>query len=189
MNPFLNRVETRLATGLATVMVLACALAPGPLHALQGDRDEPISIEADQAERNESKGTTTYSGKVVMQQGSMKIKADKVVIYSDKDKVTQIVATGKPAHYEQKPSVDESIVVAQANTLEYQIQEESLHLIDNAFLEQEGTNLSGNRIDYDVRKSVVKAGGENKTNQRVRMIINPKALNRDDKPAGENKKP
>jgi lipopolysaccharide export system protein LptA len=112
----------------------------------------------------------------------MKINADKVIIYSSKEKVTHIVATGKPVHYEQKPSEKQSLVIAQANTLEYQIQEEALHLIDSAFLEQEGTNLSGSRIDYDVKNSVVKAGGENKNRERVRMIINPKVLNTDDKP-------
>ncbi len=168
---------------------LLMVLAPWPAQALQTDRSEPIAIESDEAERDDSKGTTTYAGRVVMQQGSMKITADKVVIYSDKDKVTQIVATGKPARYEQQPSAGAAVVVAQANTLEYQLQDESLHLIENAFLEQEGTNLSGNRIDYDVRKSLVKAGGESKTHERVRMIINPKVLNRDDKPAGDKPTP
>jgi lipopolysaccharide export system protein LptA len=152
------------------------------LWALQSDRSEPISIESDTAERDETKGTTTYAGAVLMRQGGMKINADKVIIYSSKEKVTHIVATGKPVHYEQKPSEKQSLVIAQANTLEYQIQEEALHLIDSAFLEQEGTNLSGSRIDYDVKNSVVKAGGENKNRERVRMIINPKVLNTDDKP-------
>lgn len=159
--------------------LIGLLLCAGSVCALQTDRSEPISIEADTAERDEAKGTTTYSGAVLMQQGSMKINADKVVIYSSKDKVSHIVATGKPVHYEQKPSEKQSVVIAQANTLEYQIQDESLHLIDSAFLEQEGTNLSGNRIDYDVKNSVVKAGGEAKSKERVRMIINPKVLNTD----------
>lgn len=156
-------------------------LCSAQVWALQGDRSEPISIESDTAERDETKGTTTYAGAVIMQQGSMKINADKVIIYSNKEKVTHIIATGKPVHYEQKPSEKQSLVIAQANTLEYQIQDESLHLIDSAFLEQEGTNLSGNRIDYDVKNSVVKAGGETKNRERVRMVINPKVLNTDDK--------
>jgi lipopolysaccharide export system protein LptA len=163
--------------------LLVCA---GSVCALQSDRSEPISIEADTAERDEAKGTTTYSGAVLMQQGSMKINADKVVIYSTKDKVSHIVATGRPVHYEQKPSEKQALVIAQANTLEYQIQDESLHLIDSAFLEQEGTNLSGNRIDYDVKNSVVKAGGEAKNKERVRMIINPKVLNTDPKTDGKS---
>ncbi|MEY4590995.1 MAG: lipopolysaccharide transport periplasmic protein LptA [Pseudomonadota bacterium] len=164
--------------------ILACLLCSSAhLWALQSDRGEPINIEADTAERDESKGTTTYAGAVLMKQGSMKINADKVIIYSTKEKVTHIIATGRPVHYEQKPSEKQALVIAQANTLEYQIQEESLHLIESAFLEQEGTNLSGNRIDYDVKNSVVKAGGESKNRERVRMVINPKVLNTDDKPA------
>jgi lipopolysaccharide export system protein LptA len=169
-----------------STLLLAIALNSSA-HALQADRNEPISIDCDTAERDEAKGTTTYAGSVVMQQGSMKINADKVVVYSTKDKVTHIIATGKPARYEQKPSATEAVVVAQANTLEYQVQDQSLHLIESAFLEQEGTNLTGNRIDYDVRNSVVKAGSESKNRERVRMVINPKMLGGDDKPQPGNK--
>ena len=66
-----------------TCLLLCC----GQVWALQGDRAEPISIESDTAERDETKGTTTYAGAVIMQQGSMKINADKVIIYSNKEKV------------------------------------------------------------------------------------------------------
>jgi len=40
-------------------------------------------------------------------------------------------------------------------------------------LSQAGTSLSSKRIDYDVKRSVVKAGGNESTNERVRMVIPP----------------
>lgn len=147
---------------------------------LSADRNQSITIMSDSAERDEQKGTTTYSGNVVMQQGSMRIDAEKVVIYNDKNKVTQIVASGAPARYQQKPSAKEGLVVAEANRLEYNIAQETLHLIDRAFLEQEGTSLSGNRIDYDVKRSVVKAGGDVQQNERVRMVIPARSLKQDE---------
>lgn len=186
MNPFSKcfwGAAARFAAGAAFWGLMAVGA-----QALPSDRSEPISLEADEAERDDVKGTTRYSGNVVMQQGSMKINADQIVIYSEKDKVTKIAATGKPARYEQKPTAETAVVVAQANTLEYSLLDESLHLVEKAFLEQEGTSLSGNRIDYDVKKSVVKAGGETKTHERVRMIINPKVLEQDAKPTAEKPK-
>ena len=91
-----------------------------------------------------------------------------------------MIAHGSPAQYQQQPSTQEGKVIARANTLEYRIAEESLHLIDGASLQQEGTSLKGSRIEYDVRQSVVKASGSNQRNERVQMVIPPKALRRDD---------
>lgn len=147
--------------------------------ALQSDRRQPITIDANTAERDEIAGTTTYSGNVQMAQGSMRIDADEIIIHNTKNKVTKIVARGKPAQYQQKPNEKEGKVIAKAHILEYRIAQETLRLIKSASLQQEGTSLSGNRIEYDVRKSVVKASGSNEQQERVRMVIPPKALRSD----------
>lgn len=169
-------LSNRLALTLG-VILMSCTLTA---FGLSEDRNQSITIMSDSAERDEQKGTTTYSGNVIMQQGSMRIDAERVVIYNDKNKVTQIVASGAPARYQQKPSAKEGLVVAEANRLEYNIAQETLHLIDGAFLEQEGTSLSGNRIDYDVKRSVVKAGGDVQQNERVKMVIPARSLKQDE---------
>lgn len=171
MSQFMTLRHLSLVAGLTLGL-----LAGQSVLALSSDRHQSIIIHSDSAERDETKGTTTYSGNVVMQQGSMRIEADEVVIVNDKSKVTQIVATGKPARYQQQPSEGEGPVVAQANRLEYNIAQDTLHLIDSALLQQEGTSLSGNRIDYDVKKSVVKAGGDANQNERVKMVIPARSL-------------
>lgn len=158
-------------------LLMSCCM---PVFGLASDRSQSITIMSDTAERDEQKGTTTYAGNVVMQQGSMRIDATKVVIYNDKNKVTKIIASGAPARYQQKPSAREGLVVAEALRLEYNIAQETLHLIEAAFLQQEGTSLSGNRIDYDVKQSVVKAGGDEQQNQRVKMVIPARSLKQDE---------
>lgn len=161
---------------LATTLSFSALGLSTPALSLQSDRNQPITIDANTAERDELAGTTTYAGNVEMAQGSMRINADKIVIYNTKDKVTKIIARGKPAAYQQKPNATEGKVIARANVLEYQIDKETLRLLEGASLQQEGTSLSGNTIEYDVRRSVVKAGSDAKQNQRVRMVIPPKAL-------------
>lgn len=168
-----NRLGLMLTVALTTPVVCV---------ALPSDREQPIEISADSAERDEAEGTTTYAGGVVMEQGSMRIDAHKVVIYNDRNKVTKIVAEGEPARYQQQPNQGDGLVVAEAKRLEYNISEEALHLIESASLKQEGTSLSGNRIDYDVRKAVVKAGSDAAQTERVRMVIPPRVFRYDDEP-------
>lgn len=149
--------------------------------ALPSDRDQPISYQADRAERDNQRGTTTLEGSVIMKRGSIRIEAERVVIEDQDNKINLITATGTPARYRQIPSEGAEPIIASAQTIEYRLGEQTLHLIDNASLVQGGSSLTGNRIDYDVRQAVVTAGSDelNKT-ERVHMVIPVKALQSSD---------
>ncbi len=165
----------------AIALASALLALAGPALALPSDRDQPISYQADRAERDNQLGTTTLEGSVIMQRGSIRIEADRVVIEDENNKINLIIATGKPARYRQIPSEGAEPIIASAHTIEYRLGEQTLHLIDNASLVQGGSSLTGNRIDYDVRQAVVTAGSDqlNKT-ERVHMIIPAKALQSSD---------
>jgi lipopolysaccharide export system protein LptA len=47
--------------------------------ALPSDRNQPISLVADRATYNDKTGITTYTGNVVIEQGTMKLQADSIV--------------------------------------------------------------------------------------------------------------
>lgn len=114
-----------------------------------------------------------------MQQGSMSIKADKIIIHGNIDHADKVIAIGKPAQFQQTPEIGAEPVQARATELEYEVNSKSLLLKGDAFLNQEGTSLSGNRIEYDVQHSIVKAGSTTESNdkeKRVKMIIPPKLL-------------
>lgn len=149
------------------------------VFALPDDAEQDLLLESESLEYNEGKGTITYSGSVVMQQGSMLIKANRVVIHGNINQATKVTANGEPAHFEQTPEIDAIPVTAQANRLEYKVSDKSLLLQGDASLHQEGTSLSGNLIEYDVKNSVVRAKSNDQHSnekQRVRMIIPPKVL-------------
>lgn len=159
-------------------LMLLLPLAPTSLHALPSDREQPIHIQSDTAERNEKKGTTVYRGDVQMDQGTLQIKADKVVIHSVDNQVNMIIATGKPARYHQKPEANKPAVKASGNTIEYLVSEEKLRLIKNASLIQnDGTTMTGERINYDMKGAVVKAAGQSNSTRpkRIHMVIPPKS--------------
>lgn len=165
---------------LATSVLLSLILGgfSTTLLALESDREQPIHISSDTAERNEKKGITTYSGAVQMDQGTMRIKADKVVIYSVNNEISRVVATGDRAEYQQIPAPNKQLVIAKGKTIEYLLDTEKLYISENASLRQgDGTTLTGKKIDYDMKTSVVKAQGNKSTTNpdRIHMTIPPKS--------------
>lgn len=142
-------------------------------YALPNDRQQPIKIESDRAEQNEKKGTTIYEGSVVIRQGSIKINADKVTVFSETDKVDRIVCVGKPAHYQQRPNPEDGLVLASAKTIKYYLVNDKIALLKNASLEQNGTVITGEKIDYDLKAEVVKATSGRNAPERIKMVIPP----------------
>lgn len=165
----------KFATALTFALLTGAFSAT--VAALASDKEQPIHISSDRAERNDKQGLTTYSGAVQMDQGSLRILADKVVIHSVDNQVSKIIATGKPAHYQQQASIEQQLVIATGNTIEYLIDGEKIHLIDNASLRQDdGTTMTGKRINYDIKESVVKAEGNSNNTadnkpDRIHMVI------------------
>ncbi|PCK09522.1 MAG: lipopolysaccharide transport periplasmic protein LptA [Alteromonadaceae bacterium] len=147
--------------------------------ALKTDSQQSVKINAGNTEFDIRTGTTTFSGEVIMQQGSMQISADTLITYGKLNNTTKIIATGRPARFTQIPAVDAAPVVAIANRIEYHVDKKTLSLIDNASLDQDGVSLSGKKIEYDVSRAIVKAGDNVKAgaqSDRIRMIIPAKTL-------------
>lgn len=164
----------RLANYRLGLIAFFLSIIPGALvYGLPNDRHQPIHIESNQAERNEKLGTTIYQGKVIIRQGTILIRADKVTVFSDQQGVKKIVCLGQPAHYQQLPKIDSTLVLASGNTIEYHPTIDQIQLIDNASLEQDGTIITGERIDYDVTAEVLKAKSDNTGKTRIQMVIPP----------------
>lgn len=159
------------------LLLLLASLGSMTAQALPGDREQPIRIQSDTAERNEKSGETTYRGQVEMTQGSLRIEADSITIHSNDKKVTHIIAMGNPAHYQQQPEADKAMVKATGNTIKYFVDTEKLHLIEQASIDQDGAIMKGERIDYDIQSALLKAGETNKPT-RVEMVIPAATLNR-----------
>lgn len=157
-----------MLTKLILLLSIACNCTLS--YALPTDRQQPIKIESDRAEQDEKKGTTTYEGSVVIIQGTIKINADKVTVFSDTNQVDKIVCVGNPAHYQQRPNAEDGLVLASAKTIQYYLANDKIKLLKNASLEQNGSVITGEKIDYDLKAEVVKATANK---ERVHMLIPP----------------
>ncbi len=144
--------------------------------ALPEDRNQPIHVASDRAQRDDNRGITTYEGGVEIIQGTLKILADKVTIYTKKEGVSKIIAVGKPAHYQQIPEHTKPMVVARATKIEYYVDKEFIKLFKNAFIKQQGSSLEGQQIDYNIATAIINANSQNANSKddRVRTIIEPK---------------
>ncbi len=166
---------------LTAIVVLSAAIPLSLAFALPSDRKQPISIESDRAQRNDKTGLTIYQGAVNIVQGTIHIKADKVTVQAIGNKVSMIVSTGTPAHYQQQPEPDGGLITARANTIEYHLDKDVITLIKNASLSQDGSTLKGDRINYDLKKELVEAHGDITGKQRIQMIIPPSQQQKDGK--------
>jgi len=172
------------------VLVLFGVLTAHTAYALPGDKEQAIHISADQAVRDEKQGLTTYSGNVVFIQGSMHISADKVTVFQSQEGRGKIVAVGQPARMRQKPEVDKEMVHARANTIEYFEDEDRVRLQSNARIQQGGSTVTGNTIDYYIAEQLVKADSDRAVeNSRVQVVLPPSTLKKSEKkdavPEGE----
>ena len=169
-----HRLLTTLATSLTLV---ASLLISGTSVALDTDRKQPISLEADAAEMDEAKGHYIYSGNVVVTQGSMVINANTVeIIMDDSSNIDSFIADGKDdsqAHLQQQVESDGSLLEAWANNLVYDVKADIITLSGKAALHQRGNKFSGDVINYSVADEKVKASAKPSSKQRVKMIFNP----------------
>lgn len=149
------------------IIFLAFLLLPGSVTAL--NTAEAIQIKADHAELDEKAGLTTYSGDVELDQGDLRIRADKVVIKTRNNAVTEVIATGKPASY--RDTENGKPLFAQGSTIHYQLAKDFIQLIENASLEQDGSVIRSERIDYDLKTRKVKARGDTGNNGKPERVI------------------
>jgi lipopolysaccharide export system protein LptA len=158
---------------LSAICLLVGFIFAGPALALPDDRDQPIRITADTAIRDEKQGYTVYTGNVHMIQGSLDIVADTLTIYHETEEADKIVAEGKPAKMQQRPAVDEPLVRARAEVIEYYKIEDRVHLKNDAYITRDdGSSVTGNTIDYFIAEQLVKADSEQTPDgKRVQVVI------------------
>jgi lipopolysaccharide export system protein LptA len=143
-------------------------------YGLSDDRAQPITIEADSAERNEITGLTEYRGNVIIRQGSVIIDADRVTIYYSDNKVSRIVSLGTPASYQQQQVADGGLMTARGEIIEYMLATDKIKLQKNASLSRNGTLIKGDSITYDLENETWKAKGNNRGDQkRIQLVIPP----------------
>lgn len=155
------------------VALLLISITPFSLLALSSDRDQPIHIEADNLQIDDNRNISIYQGNVAMQQGSLEIKADRIILHFDKDKNLQwIEISGAPATYNQLNAKQEPIA-GSALKMNYYEDKSVMELIGNARFKSNQDTIESETITINTETEAMQAG-DPQGKSRVRMLIQPK---------------
>ncbi|MEO8507994.1 MAG: lipopolysaccharide transport periplasmic protein LptA [Betaproteobacteria bacterium] len=162
-----------------------CAmLLAWPAHAEKTDREKPITFTSDDGEVNYEKRTGILKGNVVITQGTLTIKANRIDFKQNADNSLSATALGTPLSFRQKRDDAEGYYEGWAQRAEYDGQKEQLELFDNAILKRGADEVRSNYISYNSATELFKAEGRASTtpvtgeagrSDRVRGTFQPKS--------------
>ncbi|MCW8125180.1 lipopolysaccharide transport periplasmic protein LptA [Microbulbifer halophilus] len=165
---------TEFLRPLAAVIALALSAQAAPLP---DDRNQPIKVQAKKLEASRGENLSVYSGNVVISQGSLQIRADRVEVHgSEEGEIDRVIATGKPAHFQQQVQQSQNPVKARARRIEFTVASDELHLTGEAHVDRDGNTLTAEKIDYDLGSEQMQAQGQS-GDGRVEMIWKPEKGN------------
>ena len=142
------------------VVLLSCLLGSMAAYSLSTDKDQPIQVEADEAELDDLNDVSIYRGNVIVTQGSIRMTGDVMTVRSKgSNGLDYLVIEGSPATYRQLPDNAAAPNEARAKRMEYHKTKNLVVLIEDAWVKQDTSTLVGERIEYNTELSRVKATG------------------------------
>ncbi len=159
-----------------SLLVLILLLFMGQAWALSADREQPINIEADRLDVDDAKGLGVYRGNVVLTQGSARLNADVIRVYSNAQReLNRVEAIGKPAKFRQLMDETREEVTGQALEIIYRVAEEYVVFKGSAYFWKCGDEFAGNRIEYFAPQALVKASQSKQGDERVNVTLLPQS--------------
>ncbi|MEW5967583.1 MAG: lipopolysaccharide transport periplasmic protein LptA [Pseudomonadota bacterium] len=165
---------------------LCAALLASPAYAEKADRDKPVNLEADSVTLDDIRKISVYQGNVILSQGTLMLRADRVQVTQNEAGLDKVVATGRPVAFRQKLDGRDETIEGFADRIEYDGSSSQLELIGQARLRRGSDELRGARISYNANTEQYQVAGKTDASAppgRVRAVIRPKP--RADQPAGQ----
>jgi lipopolysaccharide export system protein LptA len=165
----------------ATLLAVCFAVAfSAPAFAEKADRSKPIHLEADRVIVDDAKQLATFTGNVVLTQGTMVLRGDRMEVRRDKDGFRQGTVWGNLAYFRQKRDNSEELTEGWAERIEYDTRTEKVQMFNRALLKRVQDQVQGSYISYDQITELFQVTGASQTagskpaDSRVRAIFQPK---------------
>ncbi len=166
---------------LLRLLLTSLSLLAVYAHAEKADRDKPLEIEADTVTVNDAKKISVYTGNVILTQGTLIIRGERLVVREDKDGFQQSTSYGDPTTFKQKQDGKNEYIEGSGQRIEYDGRMDKVQLYTKAWVKRGEDIVHGDYISYDANAEYaeVLGGGKNATtpaapNGRVKAIIQPK---------------
>lgn len=184
----------RRVPGLRWCVLALLACSALPAHAERADRDKPVNLEADRVTVDDAKQTATFEGNVVLTQGTLTIRGDRMIVQQDANGFKYGAAYGNLASFRQKREGYDEYIEGHAERIEYDSKQEKLQMFNRAYLKKNLDDVRGNYISYDAATEFFRVVGGGKQaatpsnpEGRVRAVIQPKG--KDSPAAGQSPLP
>lgn len=141
-----------LVTGIALLFTTTS-------FALSTDRDQPADIDADDVEIDFKTGKRIFKGNVQVIQGTLRIKANKIVAQYKNGELIDATAYGSPAKFRQRPDGKPNDVEGEGKVIYVNEKNNTLTLKKNAKLKQGFDTARGQEIFYNMAKDTLKVKG------------------------------
>jgi lipopolysaccharide export system protein LptA len=172
-----------VASGAARRIIAAAAAAlsiAAPAHAEKADRAKPIHLEADRVTVDDAKQVANFTGNVVLSQGTLLMRGERMEVRQDRDGFRHGVMWGKPAYFRQKREGFDDYIEGWAERVEYDGRADKVQMFDRAILKRGQDEVRGSYISYDSNTEFFQVEGATKSaaakagDTRVRVIMQPK---------------
>lgn len=176
--------------------LLILLLLVSPLcHAERADREKPINIDSDQAQVDDAKQISTFTGRVVLVQGTMVIRSDKLVVTQDKAGFKHGTAYGHTASFRQKREGLNEYVEGYGERIEYDTRADTVDFYIQAKVKRDQDEVRGEHVTYNSKTEIFQADSKDAAAgdgapQRVHAVLYPKPKPGEEaatKPAAESK--
>jgi len=168
------------AARACSIAAIGFLLVAGPVHAEKADRNKPIHLEADRVTVDDAKQLATFIGNVVLTQGTMVMRGDRMTVRQDKEGFRQGTMWGKLAYFRQKREGYDDLIEGWAERIEYDGRTDKVQMHNRAILKRGQDEVRGSYISYDSNSEFFEVDGKTKSastspgDTRVRVILQPK---------------
>lgn len=161
---------------------LGILLGMAPARAERADRDKPVNLEASRVTVDDIKKVHIFEGNVVLTQGTLAIRSDKLVVTQDAEGFQKGIATGGGgglARFRQKREGKDEYVDAEAERIEYDSRSEKAEFFTRSYVKSGVDEVRGHYISYDGKTeqylvTATPGAAKNSEQSRVHAIIQPK---------------
>jgi lipopolysaccharide export system protein LptA len=178
--PAVDRSRFALRAAAAAACA-ALALAASPVNAEKADREKPIHLEADRVTVDDAKQVATFEGNVVLTQGTLTIRGDRMQVRESGDGFRQGTTWGNLAYFRQKRDGYDEYIEGWAERIEYDSKADKVQLFNRAMLKRGNDEVRGSYISYDATTEFfqvigggTKAASADNPQGRVRAVMQPK---------------
>lgn len=168
--------------GLAFAFGVAILLASAAAMAEKADRNQPVRLEADKVTIDDAKQIAVFEGNVVLRQGSLMIRGDRMEVRQDKDGFRFGTTWGNRAYFRQKRDGVDEFIEGWAERLEYDGRAETMKMFSRAQVKRGQDDVRGNFISYDSKSEFyqvigggARAADPQHAGGRVRAVIQPRS--------------